>query len=505
MSQMRRATRCIGALGLAAALSGCITSGEIKSDTMSFDDVIEDTTNKLLLLNVLRARDKAPLHFADIPVIRESMQESLTLGGTRVYGPVPGTTLRNTAFLNGFVQKSPSFEVNHLDSKDFVTGISSPIDVKFVKYWLDRGLDRRIVLLLFFSAVEIVETRSEAGPVNTIRVGNSPRDAIDVLRARKRPFTGDAALKCDTQSDFERYLKLINVLKNFFAHSYRERRVLATGLSLDAVKDNRGLPAFASLDQTKIQLSYDKGLSAYNLYALSPDQKVAFCFYESQRPAGAEMTPYAFVNTGAATLKDKRSCSQSVVDIPMEDSTKAGISEYPIFFPGAAETAQPSDYCSIYNRFVGMDGEAKTDGYPKLELKLHIRSVGEIFQFLGDLLHYQDEVKREADVSRPVPARLNSPVTFGYCPDDSGLGCDDVFFRLDGDPESARFSLLYRDRIYSVANLNPPEGAPCLGSRCPEVSAKDHTLEILSVVHQLVDLNKSASDIRATPFVQVLP
>jgi hypothetical protein len=494
----------MGILGMSVALSGCITSTEIKSDTMSFDDVIEDTTNKLLLLNVLRARDKAPLHFADIPVIRESMQESLTLGGTRVYGPVPGTTLRNSTFLNGFVQKSPSFEVNHLDSKDFVTGISSPIDVKFVKYWLDRGLDRRIVLLLFFSAVEIVETRSETGPVNTIRVGNSPRDAIDVLRARKAPFAGPEALKCDSQSDFERYLKLINVLKTFFAHSYRERRVLARGLSLDAVKDNRGLPSFAALDQTKIQLSYDKGLSAYNLYALSPEQKVAFCFYESKRPSGPEDSPYAFVNSGAATLKDKRSCSQSVVDIPMEDSTRDGVGEYPIFFPGAAEARQPSDYCSIYNRFVGADPAPKTGGYPKLELKLHIRSVGEIFQFLGDLLHYQDEVKRYAD-GRTTPLRLNTPVTFGYCRDDAGPGCDDVFFRLDGDPDTARFSLLYRDKVYSVANLNPPAEAVCTGSRCPEIPAKDHTLEILSVVHQLVDLNKSATDIRATPFVQVLP
>jgi hypothetical protein len=502
---MRRTTQCIGALGLAAALSGCVTSTEIKSDTMSFDDVIEDTTNKLLLLNVLRARDKAPLHFADIPVIRESIQQSVSLSATRVAGPVTGTTLRNVATIGGVVQKSPSFEFNHLDSKDFVTGISSPIDVKFVKYWLDRGLDRRIVLLLFFSAVEIVETRSESGPVSTIRVANSPRDAIDAFKGRKRPFGGPEALKCDTQSDFERYLKLINVLKTFFAHSYRERRVLATGLSLDAVKDNRGLPSFAALDQTKIQLSYDKGLAAYNLYALSPEQKVAFCFYEDRRPAGAGASPYAFVNSGAATLKDKRSCSQNVVDIPPEDSTRAGLGESPVFFPGAAEAKEPSDYCSIYNRFVGVDPSAKADGYPKLELKLHIRSVGEIFQFLGDLLHYQDEVKRYADGSRPAPLRLNTPVTFGYCPDDASPGCDDVFFRLDGDPETARFSLLYRDKVYSVANLIAPDEAACTGSRCPEISAKDHTLEILSVVHQLVDLNKSATDIRATPFVQVLP
>jgi hypothetical protein len=34
---------------------------------------------------------------------------------------------------------------------------------------------------------------------------------------------------------------------------------------------------------------------------------------------------------------------------------------------------------------------------------------------------------------------------------------------------------------------------------------KDHSLEVLSVVHQLVDLNKSATDLRLTPTVQVVP
>ena len=57
-----------------------------------------------------------------------------------------------------------------------------PIDPKVVKYWLDRGLDRRIALLLFFSAVEIIETRSAAGPIHTIRIANSPREAAEAIK-----------------------------------------------------------------------------------------------------------------------------------------------------------------------------------------------------------------------------------------------------------------------------------------------------------------------------------
>src|SRR5437868_2873043 len=88
------------------------------------------------------------------------------------------------------------------DAVSFNNVISSPIDIKIVKYWLDRGLDRRIALLLFFSAAEIVETRAEGGPISTIRIMNSPRDAIDVIRARTAQLSATEALRCDAQSDF---------------------------------------------------------------------------------------------------------------------------------------------------------------------------------------------------------------------------------------------------------------------------------------------------------------
>jgi hypothetical protein len=101
--------------------------------------------------------------------------------------------------------------------------------------------------------------------------------------------------------------------------------------------------------------------------------------------------------------------------------------------------------------------------------------------------------------------KLNTPVTFGYCGDDPTPGCDDIFIRLDGDPCNARFTLTYRDKQYSVANFSPPGDARNNNCRTESVAQKDHTLEILSVLHQLVGLHKSATDIRATPVVQVLP
>lgn len=489
----------IMALVLVSLFGGCVVSpAMIHHDSMAFGEVIEDTTNKLLVVNVLRARDKAPLHFSDIPIIRESMQQTFSLSFLEQLGSL-AATLRDNRTLGTSVQKSPSFDINHLQSKEFITGISSPIDPKIVKYWLDRGIDRRIALLLFFSAVEIVETQSDKGPANIIKIMNAPRDAIDTIQSRQALGSGDR--RCDTQSDFERYLKLINSLKTFFAHSYRERRVLAKGMSIDIEKDSRNLQAFAALDQTKTQLVYDKGLSAYSLYALSPEPKVAFCFYEGRSAGAASPSQYETMQMGTASPPDRKSCFQPVVDIAPEDSTRPQIGQTPLFFGGPARVQEPSRYCAIYNRFTGDSLLKQTDGHPKLELRLHIRSVSEIFQFLGDLLHYQDEVRRHIDSNPQLQLKLNTPVTFGYCADDPGPGCNDVFFRLDDDACNARFSLAYRNRNYAVANLNPPAG----GCRPDEANRKDHTLEILSVLHQLVNLNKSATDIRSTPSVQVLP
>jgi len=303
-----------------------------------------------------------------------------------------------------------------------------------------------------------------------------------------------------TPSPTSRYLKLINTLKTFFAHTYRERRLLASGLNLEPDKDSRGLQSFAALDQNKIQLVLDKGARAYNVYALSPDPKVAFCLAETASSGANAAADFEVVAAGAVSGPVRQSCSQPVVDIPAEDSTRAHVPESRLPFSGPVAVSRPSRYCSIYNRFTGIEPAARKGEYSRLELRLHIRSVGEMFQFLGDLVQYQDDIRRYLERSPPGTLKLNTPVTFGYCGDDPSPGCDDIFIRLDGQSCAARFEVRYRDREYRVANFSGD-------GRCgpSATAAKDHTLEILSVLHQLVGLHRSAADIRQTPTVQVLP
>jgi hypothetical protein len=489
-------------LALVVSLCGCgVSSTVIRSEAVSYDDVIEDTTNKLLLLNILRAKDKAPLHFAEIPSIHETIQGTASVQATWPFGSLNKSTQRDSVGAALGVQMSPSFEIDHLDTKDFITGLSNPIDPKFAKYWLDRGLDRRVVLLLFFSAADIVKT--DGTTVTSIRVRNSPREALDAISQQASLDASGLSndLRCDAQSDFQRYLKLINSLTTFSAHAYTERRLLVDNLKLsdkDSVKD---LADIAGLDPAKYQWNRH-GDNIYTIYALSAEPKTALCV--SNAPIG----------TTDSSMTKRSACVQSVVDSSDEDTRGLPPREVPIATPIMQVRAKPSSFCAQFNEFIAPAAAqlGESDKKAKLEIRLESRSVGEIIQFLGDLLEYEEALGKFY-LDNPHPAlQLNDPVTFGYCPEgatDQNPGCGDVFFNLRHDSCNARFAVSYRGQKYSVPNYNPPHRAgscPAEESRgMKETKGQDHTLEVLAVVHQLVDLQKSAQDIKETPYVQLVP
>jgi len=497
---MRQIGVALTAFVAATALVGCgVPARVIRDQSISYDDAIEDTTNQLLLLNILRAKDKAPLHFDTIPSIHESLQANAQLQAAIPFGPLNKSTTRDTATPEIGVQVSPSFEIDHLITKDFATGIASPIDPKFVKYWLDRGLDRRIVLLLFFSRAEITG-RDDQGNLHTITIRNSPEEALDALDAQQSFGAVAKALRCDTQSEFQRYLKLIDSLTTFTARYVTERRLLAKDLALDPKAPFKDLATLASLDPTKFQWVRTDN-SHYSIYALSSAPKTVLCF--ANEP----------VAMGSQAPSNRSACLQSVVE---SAATATAPSATPIPEPAipVSVPTSPSSYCQVFNGFVqAADATRQPPAAAKSasSIRLESRSVGEMIQFLGDLVAYQEALKQRTHTPQ-TQFRLNNPVTLGYCADEPDAvreaGCADVFFNLRHSTCDTRFGVHYRGGLWAVPNYTRHAGSDCPGEEMATDSpgpVKDHTLQVFAVVQQLVDLQQSATDILQTPYVQVLP
>jgi hypothetical protein len=497
---MHRTRVALAACVAAIALFGCsVPATVIRNQSVSYDDAIEDTTNELLLLNILRAKDKAPLHFDTIPAIHESLQANAQLQAAIPFGALNKSTARDTATPALGVQVAPSFEIDHLITKDFAMGIASPIDAKFVKYWLDRGLDRRIILLLFFSRAEVTGP-DDQGHLHAITIRNSPADALDDLDAQQSFGEISGPRRCDAQSQFQHYLRLIDSLTTFTARYVTERRVLAENVVLDAKSPLKDLATLASLDPNKFQWERTDN-NHYSIYAISAAPKTVLCF--ANQP----------VDMGSQNPSDRSACLQSVVE-STDMGAKQSVSATPVPPPEVSRVTSPSTYCQVFNQFVtsvSTPEKPSASANGASSVRLEIRSVGEMIQFLGDLVAYQEALKaRTGDPQRQF--HLNNPVTLGYCADEPEgarkAGCADIFFNLRRTSCDTRFGVRYRGGLWAVPNYSRHVGSDCPGEEPEDDTsgpAKDHTLEVFSVVQQLVDLQQSATDILQTPYVQVLP
>lgn len=146
---------------LALLLSGCSLSGVIGAHSIDYNHSVEVATDTLLVVNILRARDRAPLHFSTIGAIHGAFTVSAGLGYDL-------TAVNNGVQPAGLVASNPSFDIGPLDRQEFARGLLRPIDPALFRLLSDRGLPDPLLLHLLVS-------RFDEGPGGRA-IPNAPGD-----------------------------------------------------------------------------------------------------------------------------------------------------------------------------------------------------------------------------------------------------------------------------------------------------------------------------------------
>ncbi|MDB5372718.1 MAG: hypothetical protein JWP04_1360 [Belnapia sp.] len=165
-------------------LGGCSLSGTITDHSVAYNSTVEAATDTLLVTNVLRARDQAPLHFTTIGAIHGSFSLSAGLG----YDLTAVNSGTQPALL---AASNPSFDIGPLDRQEFARGLLRPIDPVLLRLLSDRGLPDQLLLHLLIS-------KFDEGPGGRIIVNDpAARQPLDPA-AEAACAAGDAAaLPCD--------------------------------------------------------------------------------------------------------------------------------------------------------------------------------------------------------------------------------------------------------------------------------------------------------------------
>jgi hypothetical protein len=435
----------------------------INHQIFDYYQVNDLASNQIILLNILYARDGAPLHFSELSQIRGQLSANASASTTFPFGVIghANPAPRDLATLGATVSSSPSFDIASLDTKDFTAGVMEPITPEAIKYFLNEAVDYRMVLTLLVSGIR------PAG--SSEMVLNAPTDSRIVCNETPHVFGSNAELTnfrileagepCANRfSEFFAFLNIINHINRPYPVSIQTPpRPVGPPFTLTM---NSNLRAITSIDPTKYKL---KRLPSgqYQLMTVPHSSMIVLCETEGNSARVASV---------------------------LSDSDNA-------------PSRVPADACSTRGSYdddetAGAASPAKmvTIGITPGTFTLELRSTLEVIRYVGQILAFQEA---ETEAHPRLPERC---ITLQFIP-------------YDASHETCKGGVLIHLLKTAVADVPPDLSVLYHGDRwslpaphsCADQDRCDHSQETMSIISLLLNRNKSAKDIPSTPAVEVVP
>lgn len=483
---------------LCTLLTGCSLSPEIDHQAVDYFQANDLAANQIILLNILRAKDGAPLHFSELAQIRGQLSVGASGLATFPFGPIAhATTLpRQLATLGVTVSSAPSFDISSLDTKDFTDGVMAPITPQTTEFFLNEGIDYRMVLLLLVSGIRPAATTQNPYPEMLLNAPESSRRvcytekpkeetvasnyrivSIDPLGLVRQGPTGTiaehSAFSCPAgyngfnESEYYAFLRQVDSIKRLYPVSaIRPPRPVGPPFALDMDKNLR---AIAEIDPTKYRLVRRRD-GQYQLMSASHGSVIALC--EDSGSGPPQVVSVLASGDDPVASVSSTACDPSRNIMPDDDGDD-----------GSFDDSAASQKSRI---IIGRSPGTFT---------LQLRSALEVIQYVGQVLAFQQaETEQHPNLPErcitvePAPADITAP-TCSAGP----------LFHLDKTNALASLSNVSIDYGGQYWALPPPQPCNDPEGRC------DHTLETMSMISLLLNQNKSAKDIATTPAVQTVP
>jgi hypothetical protein len=459
MPKLIRTGRAVAALGFAAlATQGCITHRNIATSAITFNKAVEEAQNQMLLLNALRASERRPMYITGISQVTGSVHTDVGVGLSIPFGKDKDL---NSASLGANYSESPTFSVPVLDTQEFVQGFLTPIKTGSLAYYWDQGWPRSLLMHLLVQRIKVrAETPSSDGkPPHSEEYDfeNYP-DASDESLCQFRKFGRIVG----------EYLGLDPELGGpRFENRISPPRKLEPLLTREQLGD---LDNLIAADKAGYQIEKEGDL--YRVH---------------QQSSALALVVGNLDSLLAAARREKqpgRLCSQGRQETEaMTDQDTAGDEE------GVAGTTaqlrQVRGQVTTYS-----EGEdQKGTGQPKVTVELFLRSPEAVLYYLGQLVRFETKWPKAPDIC--VQGR-RLPIFVGR---ERGLDC------LSGP-----VLVTYEGRRYLIPD-ETGEGEDCneaTGSGIPLGCTAGRSMQALSLLNQLIGLQKSAKDLPSTGIVRTI-
>jgi len=142
------------------AISGCsfppLVTPSVRQNADEFSRTMDDYTDQALLANVLRARDFAPLNFAELTNISGQFTFQEQAGLNAPFGNVLGPG-RNLATAGVNATATPTITLGDLNTQNFMATMVQPVSATYVASKWNAGLPHALLLYLFVKSIEFAD------------------------------------------------------------------------------------------------------------------------------------------------------------------------------------------------------------------------------------------------------------------------------------------------------------------------------------------------------------
>lgn len=141
----------------------------ISSHTVAYNKAAADAQDKMLFLNVLRARDRKPMHFSTLVDVSGKMTASAEIGFSLPFTGAGRFSRSASPKLSYGV--SPGYNVSIENKKEFMKGILSILKLSQMEAFWEKGWSRELLLHMFVNVIEVtVDDPNETKSVDELMI-----------------------------------------------------------------------------------------------------------------------------------------------------------------------------------------------------------------------------------------------------------------------------------------------------------------------------------------------
>lgn len=148
-------------LFLPIALSGCLSPMALNRAVLAYDDAVTDAVSQQLLINIVRAHHRQPIHFTGVSNIAATFNFQASAGATPSPGGLAGAVI--SPVFGGSVAESPTISIVPIEGEEFTKRLLAPFSQNKLTLLLRQRFDVDLLLRMMAQEVRLLNTKQPNG------------------------------------------------------------------------------------------------------------------------------------------------------------------------------------------------------------------------------------------------------------------------------------------------------------------------------------------------------